>query len=192
MQLRVPSWATAVRVRINDRESTNTPSNRLLTLRRTWNEGDLVTVDFTAEVRATRWAENSVAVERGPLVYALRIEEDWRHVKGSDAYGDYYEVHPQSPWNYGLLEAAVKTPATGFKLVQRSSNGGYPWTQQGAPIEIQTQGKRIPEWQLYNHRAGPLPHSRPSQHLQREQPDNIVLLPYGSTRLRITEFPVVK
>ena len=192
MRLRVPVWATAARVRVNDQEWSNSPTNRLLTLKRTWKEGDVVTLDFTAEVRTSRWVENSVAVERGPLVYALRIEEEWRDVKNPDAYGDYFEVHPKSPWNYGLLESVVKTPTHGFKLAHRSGDGDYPWTLKGAPLELRTQGKRIPEWQLYNHRAGPLPHSRPLQHLQRERAEDIVLVPYGCTRLRITEFPVVK
>jgi DUF1680 family protein len=191
MRLRIPEWATATRVRVNDRQWTNAPVNRLLTLIRTWKEGDVVTVDFAAEVRMTRWAENAVAVERGPLVYALRIDEDWRHVKNSDSHGDYYEVHAGSPWNYGLLETAVKTPASGFRLVRRN-DGGYPWGLKGAPMELRAQGKRIPEWQLYNHRPGPLPHSRPSRHLEHKPAEEIVLVPYGCTRLRITEFPVVK
>jgi hypothetical protein len=29
-------------------------------------------------------------------------------------------------------------------------------------------------------------------HVQREPAEDIVLLPYGATRLRITQFPVVK
>jgi hypothetical protein len=133
-----------------------------------------------------------MSVERGPLVYALHIQEDWRHVKKADEYGDYYEVHPQSPWNYALVESAIKAPAKGFRLVRREIADDFPWSLTGAPLELRTQGKRVPDRQLYNHRTGPLPHSRPLQHLQREPAKNIVLLPYGCTRLRITEFPVAK
>jgi hypothetical protein len=38
----------------------------------------------------------------GPLVYVLKIEEDWKFVEGRDHFGEYYEVYPKSPWNYGL------------------------------------------------------------------------------------------
>lgn len=190
--LRVPQWATGVRTRLNGQDWTIPPTNGLLRIERAWKEGDVFTLDFTAEVRLSRWVENSVAVERGPLVYALRIQEDWRHVENSDKYGDYYEVHPQSPWNYALLESAVNAPSKEFKLARRPEAADYPWSLKGAPLELRTQAKRIPEWQLYNHRAGPLPHSRPQQHVQNQPSEEIVLLPYGCTRLRITEFPVAK
>jgi DUF1680 family protein len=190
LRLRVPEWAVSVKASVNGQAWTNAPVNRLLTIDRTWKEGDTLTLDFAAEVRLSRWVENSVAVERGPLVYALRIEEDWREVKATDSYGDYYEVHPKSPWNYALVEAAVSAPGNGFKLARRSADAGYPWSLKNAPLELRTQGKRIADWRLYNHRSGPLPHSL-SERLQRE-PEEIVLLPYGCTRLRITEFPVAK
>lgn len=192
LRLRVPQWAVGVRTRLNGQDWTIPPTNGLLRIERAWKEGDVFTLDFTAEVRLSRWVENSVAVERGPLVYALRIQEDWRHVENSDKYGDYYEVHPQSPWNYALLESAVNAPSKEFKLARRPKAADYPWSLKGAPLELRTQGKRIPEWQLYNHRAGPLPHSRPQQHVQNQPSEEIVLLPYGCTRLRITEFPVAK
>jgi hypothetical protein len=76
-------------------------------------------------------------------------------------------------------------------LVRRSTDAAYPWSLKGAPVELRTKGKRLADWQLYNHRAGPLPHSR-SERLQHEPGEEIVLLPYGCTRLRITEFPVAK
>lgn len=192
LKLRVPAWAVSVQAKINGQPVAAPAADRLLTFARRWSDGDLLEVTFGARVRTSRWHENSVAIERGPLVYALRIEEDWRFVRNDDQWGDYYEVHPRSPWNYGLLESAVNQPDEGFRLVHRSPESDSPWTLAGAPLELRAQGKRIPEWQLYNHRAGPLPHSGPQRHLQQQPPEAIVLLPYGCTRLRITEFPVVR
>ena len=136
--------------------------------------------------------ENSVAVERGPLVYALRMEEDWRFVQNSDPQGDFYEVYPEKPVELQPGRSGGETPRTGFRLLRRETMPEYPWTLKGAPLELRTQGKRVPEWQLYNCRSGPLPHSRPLEHLEREPAEEIALLPYGCTRLRITEFPVAK
>ena len=53
----------------------------------------------------TRYNE-AVAVERGPLVYSLRIGEEWTRVNADKPHrelphGDF-EVRPTTPWNYGL------------------------------------------------------------------------------------------
>ena len=190
-RLRVPLWATSVDVQLNEQKLNLQPVQRLLSLERTWQDGDRVVVQFGTDVRISRWVQNSVAVERGPLVYALRIQEKWRQVRSQEKWGDYQEVLPRSPWNYGLLETAVNNPVNGFKLIRKSLNG-YPWTSAAAPLELRTQGKQIPEWQIYNHRAGPLPHSRPHLHLEKKPAEDIALVPYGCTHLRITEFPVVR
>jgi uncharacterized protein len=185
--LRAPRWATAVQANLNVKNV-----NGLLTFDREWKDGDSVEVSFGTETRLSRWVENSVAVQRGPLVYALRIEEDWRSIQNPDQWGDYLEVHPKTPWNYGLLESALKDPNKAFAVMRKDKFPDYPWTLASAPLELRTKAKRIPEWQLYNHKAGPLPHSRPQTHLQDKPAEDITLLPYGCTRLRITEFPVVK
>lgn len=187
---RVPRWAAAVQIKVN-REPLSAAARHAITIQREWKEGDTIEISFDAKVRLSRWVENSVAVERGPLVYALRIKEDFRNVANPDQFGDYIEVHPQSPWNYGIVEAAIKNPAKGFTLAHNEMRP-YPWTATAAPLELRTQGKLIPEWQLYNHHAGPLPHSRPQTHLQKKPAEDITLIPYGCTRLRITEFPVIK
>jgi hypothetical protein len=70
-------------------------------------------------VRISRWFQNSVAIERGPLVYALHVEGKSRRVHTKEKYGDYLEILPRSPWNYGLLESAVNNPAKGFELTRR-------------------------------------------------------------------------
>jgi hypothetical protein len=179
---------------VNGEPQTVRRSAGSLILDRTWNDRDELVVEFEARIQLGRWVENSVAVERGPLVYALRIQEEWTQVENDDAYGEYYEVAPATPWNYALLESAVNQPEAGFTLVRRPQADAsvYPWTVSTAPMELRTRGKRIPDWRLYNHRAGPLPHSRPLTHVEQATADEITLVPYGCTRLRITEFPVAR
>jgi hypothetical protein len=143
------------------------------------------------EISMQRWNENSVSVERGPLVYALKIDESWKKIKNNDHYGDYYEVHPLSPWNYGLIEVPEKKWQQAFEVVKKDNVVDYPWNINNAPIEIKATAVRLPNWQLYNGDAGPLPYS-PQSMPSKEKPVPVTLIPYGCTTLRISEFPVVK
>jgi hypothetical protein len=160
----------------------------------------MVELHLPMEVSLSRWVENSVSVERGPLVYALKIGEDWKAVENADKYGSFSEVRPLDPWNIGLLEAAVLDPPAGFEFVPVGQGGPagwqekriYPWTLENAPVALRTKGKIIPDWELHREMAGPLPHSLPLKHLLGEAPLEITLIPYGCTTLRITEFPVVR
>ncbi|HKJ68444.1 MAG TPA: beta-L-arabinofuranosidase domain-containing protein, partial [bacterium] len=192
LHLRVPGWCEAPEVRINGQERFGEQSNQTLIIDRTWEDGDKVELILPMEIRFSRWAENSVAVERGPLVYALKIREAWKQVDSDDQWGDYEEVYSRDPWNYGLLEAAIADPEAEFEVITRERISAPPWNLENAPVTLRAKGKRIPEWQLYNHMAGPLPHSRPQLHLTDVEPEEITLIPYGCTTLRITEFPVVR
>ena len=54
------------------------------------------------QVKISEWGRNSRAVERGPLVYALKLDEKWE--KGHDEKeGDYFCVYPTGKWNYGII-----------------------------------------------------------------------------------------
>ena len=191
--LRIPGWCEAPVLRINDKEIQFEIVEGMVLIDRLWRTGDQVELELPAKVKLNRWVENSVSVERGPLVYALKIREDWTEVENSDKYGNFSEVRPLDPWNYGILEAAVLDPDQGFELIQKPKvSGFYPWTLETAPLALLTRGRQIPDWKLHREMAGPLPHSLPLKHLQGEEPDVITLIPYGCTTLRITEFPVVR
>ena len=45
-------------------------------------------------------------LKRGPLVYALKMEENWEKKEFKDSwYGSYYyQVTSSDPWNYGLVD----------------------------------------------------------------------------------------
>ena len=41
-------------------------------------------------------------MERGPIVFALKIKEEWKKLSGQEPFADW-EVYPKSPWNYALV-----------------------------------------------------------------------------------------
>ena len=120
------------------------------------------------------------------LPHALRLGEDWRAVAGTAPFADY-EVHPMTPWNYGLL-LEEQTPSRSFRS-ERRQLALQPWSQDGANLILRVNGKQIPEWTLVDGDSGPIPTS----HLQPStQPEELTLIPFGCARLRISMFPVVR
>ncbi len=189
--LRIPGWCKQAVVSVNGQVVQNPSGNQVIKIDREWTDGDVVTLTLPMEISQERWNENSVSVERGPLVYALKIQEEWKKVINSDKYGDYYEVHPLSPWNYGLMTVSQNELQQNFKVIRNSVVSDTPWEPDHAPISIIAQGVELPEWQLYNGSAGPLPYS--PQPLPKDgKIVSITLIPYGCTTLRISEFPVVE
>jgi hypothetical protein len=196
LHLRIPQWCENATVKINGEPwNAATPGNNIVKVFHDWKSGDLVELELPMKVSISRWYEESAVVERGPLVYALHIGEKWDRVnddyKFGTKYGDwYYEVHPTTPWNYCLQEKDISPDvvAKEFVVVKKDFKG-YPWNPENAPIEIRTKGKRMKDWHMYNGSAGPLPYSVQYQ-LGPVPEEDITLIPYGCTTLRITEFPV--
>ena len=63
--------------------------------------GTKVSSDFRMPVKLYTGDNDAVAIERGPLVFALPIEAEWKKVKDNPQFADW-EVYPKSPWNYAL------------------------------------------------------------------------------------------
>lgn len=197
--LRIPGWCKEALVRINGKDYMRYEGNAIAVIDRVWKNGDFVELSLPMSIELESWYENAVSVKRGPLVYALRIEEEWKEKKfePETIYGKtYYEVYPKTKWNYGLMDTKKIEPDKDFKVIVDTAKvkSDYPWTLDNAPIRIEVKAKEIPSWQLYNGMTGPLPYSwmiyGPGT---KDVPEEtITLIPYGCSTLRISEFPVIE
>ena len=191
LYFRIPEWCKDARILVNGEVFEASVENRMARLEREWSRGDVVTLDFPMTVRTSRWYDGSTVVERGPLVYALRMEEKWEkkafESHRSDQYGAYYwEVKSDTPWNYCFRRQDLKPE--NFVVEVRDISGAYPWNLENAPVSIKAKAMELPHWKEYQGSTGPVAYYNEMGNDMGAEVW-IELIPYGCTTLRIAEFP---
>jgi uncharacterized protein len=183
VRVRVPAWC-------HDAVFTH-PSGNAESLPRGFHDVSMGPGAGTYELRLPMPARvearepSGVAIHRGPLIFGLAIEEEWRCIGGEAPHQDW-EVHPRSPWNFALA-LPTHDPASGVSFEEREA-GEQPFSPGGAPVVAHASGVRLPEWTLERNAAAALP---PPDAAHAGEPEPVLLLPYGATNLRIAQFPVV-
>ncbi|QHS59113.1 beta-L-arabinofuranosidase domain-containing protein [Chitinophaga agri] len=187
--LRIPGWCDAPQVRVNGKQQPGVEQGSIYTLKRTWKKGDQVVLHFPMRVSITDQVNQSVTVERGPLVYALKIDAKYAVRKAHPVKGFFdYEVKPVSDWNYAL-EIDRQQPAAAVK-VQQQPMPDNPFEQSVTPVSLRLTARRLPSWKVAGNEmhAAEVPGSPVSSN---EETEEITLVPYGTENIRISNFPVL-
>jgi len=192
MYFRIPAWASKVTITVNGEQIEADRHNGLAVLTREWQNGDKIRLHLPMETKASSWYEFTTAVERGPLVYALRIEGEEKTRDRGDRFGRFTEVFPKTAWNIGLLQNELDDLPESVMVMEKEWDGRYPWNLENAPVSLVMKGLRIPEWTA-DHGVPYLPAfwGQYSGDTQGRIQD-ITLIPYGCSTLRITEFPTYR
>ena len=206
LYFRIPNWCQSASMLLNNEIiDVRIEAGKYVRIERTWKNGDVVTLTLPKELKVRTWENNhnSVSIDYGPLTFSLRIGEEYlkgasdktavwdsKWQKDADvAKWPSYEIHPTTPWNYGLV-LNQSDPASSFIIEKRPwPQDNFPFTIDAAPIVLKAKGKRIPNWKIDQYGlAGEL---QDSPVKSNEATEDIELIPMGAARLRISAFPVI-
>jgi uncharacterized protein len=186
LMLRIPGWAKGAIIQVNGNPEPAPEANTFARVKRVWNLGDVVTITFPLEPRTSCWFNQSIAIERGPLVFSYPIGESWVKLADRGLTADW-QVFPTSAWNYALAldaqEVANAVSLTEAPIVDK------PFTANPAPVTLTVKARKVTAWRPEDGAANPLP---PSPVSSGNPEEAIPLVPYAAAKLRITAFPQLK
>ena len=186
LRLRVPAWATDARLKING-QAADVPmkAGSFAVVERRWAPGDVVELELPMRPSVSRWYRNSVALNRGPLVFSLDPGESWVKLRERGMTADW-QVFPKGSWNYSLLVDEESVP----KLeVVEAAVGPRPFAATDAAVKLRVKGRRLNSWRSADGVAAPVPEGLQSS----TEPEEILeLVPYGAAKLRVTAFPQLR
>lgn len=207
LYLRIPSWSENPSVTINgEKVEVKLQNGKYLRLEREWRSGDEVMLNVPMKLSQSVWQVNqdSRSINYGPLTFSLKIRENYTTVSSTEtAIGDSkwqknadpgkwpsYEITPASDWNYALVMDDALSLEQNFKVVRKAwPSDDHPFTLEGVPIVIKASGKKVQGWQIDQYGlTGELPIKENSTF--EAGTDEIILIPMGAARLRISAFPV--
>lgn len=200
LSLRIPAWCSDPRLLLNGSTLARPPIRTgFVRLERVFQPGDRITLRLPMHTQASHWPDNGIGIERGPLVYALPVREQWTPVvtpKWSTAQFPQWNAIPAGPWNYGAGFSPIPGQLRGE--VKHKAMTSDPWVDP--PVSIAVPMKKIAGWDLQvdnvhpeRLQTPPLPtiDAERLRSLENADVEYVTLVPYGATQLRLTIFPKV-
>ena len=208
LRLRMPSWAVRTHISINGRDYSYRLEGSMIRIDRIFSDGDVIDLEFEDKIEFIQNA-GGVSLKKGPLLYALPIREEKIILGLRDRNNEdfpHYALYPGSKWNYGMPSVREIDPI--FRST--ASVQEEPWRAGNSGLSIDVVVHGIPAWKLRKVNAfltrktprgkGTIVHKkalftprvRNFSLSQTEKEEIVKLVPYATTRLRISIFPVIE
>jgi len=186
LQFRIPAWATGTTISINGHPEPRPTAGSFAQVERTWRAGDRIELVFPMAPRVSRWFHDSVAIERGPLVFSYGIGESWVKLRDRGMTADW-QVFPSTAWNYAL-EIDPTAPEKSIEVTE-AEIGPEPFARSHVPVRLSVKARKLDKWRAEDGVANPIPQSP----VVSDRPEETIsLIPYAAAKLRITAFPQCK
>lgn len=207
--VRIPRWTRGAEVCVNgERVDARLMGGKCLVINREWKKGDKLTLRFPMHLSMRVWQVNkhSVSLDYGPLTLSLKIKEryvqrdskataigDSKWQKNADAsQWPTTEIYADSPWNYALcFKGFGRKALDNIEVVKKPwPADNFPFTLESVPLEFKAKGRRVPSWTIdETGLCGVLPDETA---VKAKEVEDIMLVPMGAARLRISAFPVAR
>jgi hypothetical protein len=211
LNFRIPGWCAGASLKINgEKRSGEAMPGTYYKIEKVWQDGDIIELNLPMEIKLIEVDDSGLAgnypyaLERGPLLYSLKIKEAWLPYEGAPLTKlppdwHWYEAVPEVcsptvgaarhyhygglyPWHYALPPDLLEY---GGAEVTEEYTGAYPWEE--SPVRLRVKAGKL----KYN-----IPHaptSTPEPYKQKcpvsDGHEWIELVPYGCTTLRVSYFP---
>jgi hypothetical protein len=188
LSLRIPGWCTNATVTVNGLAQAAPSAGSYYRLNRTWTNGDLVVVNLPMPIQTRSGPSTAVAINRGPVVYSLRIGENWT-VSTPDPLGlgfDEFNIHSTTPWAYAL-QMDPNNPAASL-VVSNLAPPPDPFDPAQPSVSLLASARQVPNWTIgwvgthaFEPPASPVASSSSLA--------TVTLVPFGSQHMRLSWFP---
>ncbi len=205
---RIPDWAKSCTVSINGKQTVAGKGEGFFTVERSFQKGDVIELNFEDAIEFIPNA-GGVSVKKGALLYALPVKEKVVMEETKRGLGDpqfpHYSLYFDSKWNYGLaLDAKDQA-----RFVSNEEETSEPWKSTSSKPLIYVTGQELKNWEIHKtkqirQKLHPRKHGKI---IQREcllmpkvpkkggipigEQQELQLVPYCTTRLRIAIFPII-
>ncbi|MCL1794451.1 MAG: glycoside hydrolase family 127 protein [Oscillospiraceae bacterium] len=179
--IRIPAWAKNPTV-----NGKTANSGEFHIIDKEWGGKETISVILPSEVEALPWDNNLHALKKGPLLYALKIESEWKKIDyGADEkikvhpHCDY-EIFPKSAFNYAIAD----TKGIAFT---ENGIGEYVFSENDPPIYAEVDCKKI-AWDNIGGVIAEIPAGR----TPLAETEKMKFIPYGCSVLRLTVLPILE
>jgi DUF1680 family protein len=205
VDFRIPGWCVQASAEVDGQHDPLTAKpGTFLRLELQWDEEQTVKLRFTNQVEVLRRKRpefriraQCAAVDRGGLLFSLPVAAEWlpftppAHAPGKDIRAFRLLPEKNAIWNYALIVDA-ENPDRSFTLEKLTvPANGKPWDNH-PPIGLAVKARRVLNWFMEGESNHPLTPGFPFTPMELSKDvENVVLVPFGSTRLRMTYLPII-